>query len=208
MNENMWSRKSMVLVVSGPSGAGKKTVLDRVREHDTTLATSVSATTREPRPGEKEGDDYYFLSTEEFLEKVEANEFLEHAEVHGELYGTLKKEIERFLSPETDVILELDVQGAAAVRELYADAVLVFIVPPQFDALTDRLANRGSEDAEDVATRLETARDEWQRMDEFDYIVVNDKLEDAVADVEAVIRAERCRSRRRVLNTDEGDTET
>jgi len=194
------------MVVAGPSGTGKKTVLDQVRAADKMLASSVSATTRLPRPDEQDGREYYFLSKQEFLDRVEAGDFVEYAEVHGNLYGTLKSELVRLRGTELDTVLELDVQGAVAVRELYPDAILIFIAPPRFEVLAERLARRGSENARTVARRLDTARVELGRMDEFDYIVVNDKLDEAVADVKSIIRAERCRAKRRLSKLKIGDT--
>ncbi len=206
MSEPSAETGSMLMVVAGPSGTGKKTVLDQVRAADKMLASSVSATTRSPRPDEQDGREYYFLSKQEFLDRVEAGDFVEYAEVHGNLYGTLKSELVRLRGTELDTVLELDVQGAVAVRELYPDAILIFIAPPRFEVLAERLARRGSEDARTVARRLDTARVELGRMDEFDYIVVNDKLDEAVADVKSIIRAERCRAKRRLSKLKIGDT--
>lgn len=208
MNQYCCGTNSMTIVVAGPSGAGKHTVLDRVMKNDPRLVCSVSATTREPRSGEEDGRDYQFMSRQDFIARVEADEFIEYAEVHGELYGTLKKELERLRGLDCDPILELDVQGAAAARSLCSPVVMIFVAPPRFNVLEDRLARRGSEDSETVAIRLETARREMKRLNEFDYIVVNDELDEAVTDMEAIIRAERCRVERHHVNVHEGDCRT
>jgi len=200
------SRRNVLFVVAGPSGAGKKAVLDRVRAEDSGLVYSVSATTRSPRPGEVEGREYYFMTPEEFSTTAEAGEFLEYADVHGHLYGTLESEVDRLLATGKDIVLEVDVQGAEAVREKYPEAVLVFIVPPCFEVLRERLARRGSEDAESLERRIETARNEWRQQHKFDCIVVNDKLDDAVAEVQKIIRDERCRSDRQKQKVSEGET--
>ncbi len=200
------SRRNVLFVVSGPSGAGKKAVLDGVSAEDSGLVYSVSATTRSPRAGEIEGREYYFMTSDEFSTTAEAGEFLEYANVHGELYGTLKSEVDKLLATDMEIVLELDVQGAEAVRAKYPEAVLVFIVPPRFEVLRERLASRGSEDAESLERRLETARNELRQKDIFDYIVVNDKLDDAVAEVQKIIRDERCRSDRQKQKVCEGET--
>ena len=200
------SSRNVLFVVAGPSGAGKKVVLDRVRAEDSGLVYSVSATTRSPRPGEVEGREYYFMTPGEFSTTAEAGEFLEYADVHGQRYGTLESELDRLLAAGMDVVLEVDVQGAAAVRRKYPEAVSVFIVPPRFEVLRERLASRGSEDAESLERRIETARNELRQKDKFDYIVVNDKLEDAVAEVQRIIRDERCRSDRQKQKVCEGET--
>jgi len=193
-------RDPVLFVIAGPSGAGKKTILDRVRAADPGLAYSVSATTREPRTDEQHGREYYFMSREEFLSAVADDRFIEHAEVHGELYGTLESQIDKLTACGKDVILELDVQGAEAVRRKYSGAVLVFVIPPKFEVLRERLTARGSENAASTARRIETARAELRQLDKFDYVVVNDKLEDAVSDLLAIICAERCRSSRQKLD--------
>jgi len=199
-------RQNVLLVVAGPSGAGKKAVLDRVRAEDSGLVYSVSATTRSPRPGEKEGREYYFMTPDQFSTTVRAGEFLEHAEVHGNLYGTLESEVDRLLATGMDVVLEVDVQGVETLRKKYPEAVSVFIVPPHFEVLRERLASRGSEDAQSLERRIETARNEWLQKDKFDHIVVNDNLDDAVTEVENIIRDERCRANRQKQKICEGET--
>ena len=200
------SRRNVLFVVAGPSGAGKKAVLDGVRTENSRLVYSVSATTRSPRVGEVEGREYYFMTPDEFRTTARSGGFIEYAEVHGEMYGTLESELDRLLASGMDVILEIDVQGADAVRKKYPEAVLVFVVPPRFEVLRERLASRGSENAESLERRLETARNELCQKDKFDYIVVNDKLDDAVAQMQKIIRDKRCRSDRQKQKVCKGET--
>jgi len=184
-----------VFIVSAPSGAGKHTILRQAMERDPNLEYSISATTRRPRPGEKNGKEYYFMDRTEFMRRVEADEFDEWAEVHGNLYGTLRTELMRRTASGKDVILELDVQGMRNFKAVRKDAVTIFIMPPSLAELERRLRLRGANDEEDLALRLCNARAEIAAKDAFDYVVVNDKIEDAVADFLAIIRARRCRSR-------------
>jgi guanylate kinase len=186
--------EGIVFVVSAPSGAGKRTILERVIPADPRLGYSVSATSRPPRPGEVDGRDYHFLTREEFERRREAGEFVEWAEVHGNLYGTLRSELERLTASGRDVVLEVDVQGMRNLLESGLDPVTIFVVPPSLEELETRLRGRGSEKPEDVALRLRNAREEMAARHSFDYIVVNDDLERAVADLQAIVRAERCRS--------------
>jgi len=185
----------VLLVISAPSGAGKLTLLNKVRESQAgSFVTTVSATTRSPRTGEEHGRDYYFLSREEFELKREAEEFVEWAEVHGNLYGTLFSELDRCLATGKDVILELDVQGMESLKEIRHDVVTVFLMPPSLEVLENRLRNRGTDEDDVIALRLKNASDEMAQRHGFDYIVVNDKIEQAASDLEAIIRAERCRA--------------
>lgn len=190
----MNKRKGSLFIITGPSGAGKGSVLSRVLPSLENVFLSVSATTREPRPGEEDGVNYYFISRERFDEMVERGELLEHAEYVGNCYGTPEGPVNRRLEDGQDVILEIEVQGALIVKEKRPDAVLVFIVPPSFDILERRLRNRGTEAEEVVEKRLQKARAECAHMDDYDFIVVNDLLDDAVRDLSAIITAERCRS--------------
>lgn len=183
-----------LFVISAPSGAGKNAVLNEVLARDSGVEVSVSATTRAPRPGEKDGEDYFFLSREDFLARRSAGEFAEWAEVHENLYGTLKKELTRRLASGKDVIMELDVQGMFNVKELYPGAVSVFIVPPSFEVLEERLRKRGTNTEDDILVRLRNAREEMAAQGAFDYVVVNGDLAEAVADMLAIVRAERCRN--------------
>jgi guanylate kinase len=149
----------------------------------------VSATTRRPRPGETHGQDYWFLSDEEFEDKVRAGDFVEHAEYSGRRYGTLRSELQTRGSAGRPVLLEIEVQGARQVREALPETVQVFIAPPSRDALRARLIGRGTDDPEQVARRLDTAQRELEAQGEFTHVVVNDRLEDAVAELEAIVRA-------------------
>jgi guanylate kinase len=149
----------------------------------------VSATTRRPRPGETHGADYWFLSEEEFDERVRAGEFVEHADYSGRRYGTLRSELETRGSAGRPVLLEIEVQGARQVREAMPDTVQVFIAPPSTEALRARLIGRGTDDPEQIARRLQTAERELAAQDEFTHVVVNDRLEDAVSELERIVRA-------------------
>jgi guanylate kinase len=184
-----------VFVVSAPSGAGKHAVLHRVLSGDPNAVYSISATTRPPRAGEQDGRDYHFIDRAAFMRRREASEFVEWAEVHGHLYGTLHVELERRITSGKDVILQIDVQGMRNLKNLRPDAVAVFIMPPSLEVLEQRLRSRGTNDDRDIALRLENARREIDAANEFDYVIVNNKLDDAVADMQAIIRAERCRNR-------------
>jgi guanylate kinase len=167
-------------------------------EQDSHLTLTVSATTRAPRPGEKEGQDYYFLARDEFERRIAAGEFAEWAEVHGNLYGTLGSELDRHTALGEDVVLELDVQGMRSLKAMMPDAVTTFIMAPSLEELENRLRRRGTNDDEDIGLRLENARAEMAARSEYDYIVVNDTLAEAVADMAAVVRAERCRADRQL----------
>ena len=172
-------RTPRLFVVSGPSGAGKDTLLARVREQRPDLGLTVSATTREPRPGEVDGVSYHFLTDEEFDRRVAAGEFLEWANVHGHKYGTLRSEVDRNLAAGRSVILEIDVQGALSVRAIYPAAVLVFIEPPSMEVLEQRLRGRGTEDEADLELRLKDAAGEMALAPRYDERIVNDDLEGA-----------------------------
>ena len=188
--------RGILFVVSGPSGSGKHTVLRRVMEGDAHLAYSISATSRAPRPGEVDGRDYYFLDAAEFGKRVEAGEFAEWAEVHGNLYGTLRVELTRRLADGSDVALAIDVQGMRNLRALETGVVTVFVMPPSLAVLEQRLRGRGANDEADIALRLANARREMAVCGSFDYIVVNDGVDEAVADLRAITRAERRRAHR------------
>ena len=188
--------RGIVFVISAPSGAGKHSILHPILGQDPNIEYSISATTRPPREGEQDGRDYHFLDEAEFRRRLEAGEFAEWAVVHGHLYGTLHGELDRRIGSGKDVVLEIDVQGMRNLRRMRPDAVTVFIMPPSLEALAQRLRGRGANDEADIALRVENARSEMAAANEYDYIVVNDKLEDAIADMEAIIRAERRRTRR------------
>ena len=176
------SRTPRLFVVSGPSGVGKGTLVSRVRDQRPDLGLTVSATTRQPRPGEVDGTSYYFLSVEDFEQRVAAGEFLEWANVFGNRYGTLRSEVDRNLDAGKSVILEIDVQGALNVRKLMPEAVLVFIEPPSFEALESRLRGRGTEEEEVVQVRLKTAKGELELAPSYDERIVNDDLQEATSE--------------------------
>ncbi len=182
----------MIFVVSGPSGCGKSTLIGLARRDLAGLAFSVSHTTREPRPGEKDGVDYHFVGEPAFRRMIREGRFVEWAEVHGHLYGTSKAEIAR-RGRGGDLILDIDVQGARQVREKIPGAVFIFVMPPVFAELRRRLEHRKSDSPRDIARRLKNAAGEVRAYAEFEYVVVNDKLETAAAELAAVIAAVRCR---------------
>jgi guanylate kinase len=179
-----------VFVVTGPSGVGKGTLIRGLRERVPDLELSVSATTRAPRPGEQDGVDYHFLDGADFERRAEAGDFVEHAEYAGNRYGTLRSELERHTAAGRPVVLEIEVQGARQVRAALPDAVQVFIAPPSRDALRARLVGRGTDAPEQVDARLRTAEEELQAQPEFGHVVVNDRLEDAVSELERIVRSE------------------
>ena len=181
----------LVLVLCGPSGAGKSTLITRLEAQLPELAFSVSYTTRPPRMGEVHGQDYAFVEPEEFTRRRDAGEFLEHAVVHGNLYGTHRGHVEGLAQGGAVVVLDIDVQGARQVRETDADIVFVFVMPPSFEELERRLRSRAT-DAEDVILRrLGVARSEMADAPRFDYVVVNDDVAQATSDLAAIVRAER-----------------
>ena len=194
------ANKGILFVLSAPSGGGKSTILKQVMSDLPGLVFSVSHTTRAPRPGEQDGRDYHFVSREDFkaIRDKQPSGFLEWAEVHGNMYGTSRDEVEKHLQAGMDVVLDIDVQGAMQVRKT-SDPVMVFIVPPSLSELERRLRGRGTESEENIALRLENARDELGYKDIYDYLVVNDILPEAIESLRAVIIAERLR-RLRFLN--------
>ena len=180
-----------VFVITGQSGVGKGTLIERLLERIPELELSISATTREPRPGEVDGRDYHFLSPEEFRRRLEAGDFLEHAGYSGNYYGTLREEVERRVAKCHSVVLEIEVQGARQVRDaLGDDAVLIFIAPPDEAMLRERLEGRGTDSAEDIEQRLRTAEVELAARAEFPLEVVNDDLQKAASDLEGLVRDE------------------
>jgi guanylate kinase len=180
-----------VFVITGPSGVGKGTLIEQLLERVPELELSVSATTREPRPGELEGRDYHFLSPEEFRRRLEAGDFLEHASYSGNYYGTLRSEVERRLAEGRSVVLEIEVQGARQVRDaLRDDAVLIFIAPPDEAVLRERLEGRGTDSAEAIEQRLRTAEVELAARSEFPLEVVNDDLQKGASELEKLVRDE------------------
>jgi guanylate kinase len=184
-------RPGNLIVVSAPSGAGKSSLVRDVLSRVERLRYSISVTTRKPRGDERHGVDYYFVSEAEFLAMRERGEFLEWAEVHGNFYGTLKKAVEEMLASGDDVILDLDVQGAASIQSLRPDAVTVFLLPPSRHVLEERLRARGSDSPRELSRRLRNAAAEVRRFSSFKYIIVNDDRARARASLEAIILAER-----------------
>jgi guanylate kinase len=181
-------------VISGPSGAGKSTIIRQVLKEVGHLSYSVSHTTRSPREKEVEGVDYHFVDRETFQEMIRGEDFLEWAQVYDDFYGTSRSELHRRLGTGTDVILDVDVQGAANVRAGVPEAVLIFVLPPSLEVLEDRLRRRGTNTEESVRTRMEKALREIGECRKYDYIVFNDELEEAVRRVRSIILSERCRS--------------
>jgi guanylate kinase len=177
-----------VFVITGPSGVGKGTLIRTLRERVPELALSVSATTRPPRPGERDGAEYFFLSDDEFQRRVDEGAFVEHARYSGRRYGTLRSELDRHLDAGEPVVLEIELQGARQVRETMPEAVQIFILPPSEDALRARLVGRGDTSPEDMQKRLAVARDELAARGEFHHFIVNDRLEDAAAELVALVR--------------------
>jgi guanylate kinase len=177
-----------VFVITGPSGVGKGTLIELLLERIQELELSVSATTREPRSGEVDGRDYHFLTPEEFRERLEAGEFLEHASYSGNYYGTLREEVERRLSRGRSVVLEIEVQGARQVRDAMPEAVLIFIAPPDEGVLRDRLEGRATDSSDAIEQRLRTAEVELAARSEFPHVIVNDELQTAATELEELVR--------------------
>lgn len=190
----------MLVVISGPSGVGKSTVVRRLLKIHPELKVSISSTTRPPRPGEIHGQHYYFITQEEFDLRVKQNQFLEWAKVHGSYYGTPRQFIENELSKGEVVVLEVDVQGAASIKRIVEEkklkfsVVFIFLIPPSVDILAFRLKKRKTEDEEVVNYRLRAAIAELQVMEKYDYIVVNDKVEPAADKIKAIINVEKERT--------------
>ncbi len=199
-------KKGTLLVLSGPSGAGKSTVIKLLMEQRGNIYFSVSFTTRKPREGEQEGVNYHYVSNEAFERMVQADEFLEHAGYVDHYYGTSRKLIESHLNAGEDVILDIEVQGAAIIREKRPDAVLCFLIPPSFEELSRRLHSRQSESEAVIQDRLNRAREEYKQIRNYDYLVVNDQPQNAVDELSAIMAAAACRVSRR-LNDIEGVNE-
>ena len=178
------------IILSAPSGGGKTTIARELLRRRADVGYSVSCTTRAPRPGEEEGRDYYFLSTEEFARRRARGDFAESAEVHGRFYGTLRAEVERVLASGRHVLMDIDVHGAAQFAAAFPASVLVFLLPPSAAVLRSRLVGRMTEDGETLRRRLRTSRAEIEAVGSYEYVIVNDDLERALRDVSAVIDAE------------------
>lgn len=188
--------RGILFIISSPSGGGKGTLIREVLQTVPNIGYSVSFTTRQKREGEENGKHYNFVSHEEFENLIKQGEFLEYAEVHGNYYGTSKRQVEREISIGRDIILEIDVQGADAIREKVADSIGIFILPPSFEVLRERLITRQTESTDTLVVRLGNSLDEVKEYSKFDYVIINDELEKAVSDLKAIIYAERCKSNR------------
>ncbi len=186
--------QGVLLVLSGPSGAGKGTICQKLRENRNDLSYSVSATTRAPRKGEVDGKDYFFLTIDRFKEMIANDEMLEYAEIYGNYYGTPRSYVMNILDQGRDVVLEIDPQGALQIKKRFPDAVFVFIVPPSLDELTKRIYKRGTDSEEVIKRRLSAATSELAYASKYDYIIVNDEVEKASKKVSNIIDAERNRA--------------
>lgn len=182
--------KGLPVIISAPSGSGKSTIAARLIQEIPGAVLSVSCTTRPPRPGETDGEHYYFFKTDEFKRQIKSGGFLEWAEVHGHYYGTPLARLKEQLEKGKDVIMTIDVQGALAVKRLFPKGVYIFLIPPSWEALKERLASRDADDAKSIKIRLANARKELSYLSHYDYLVINDDLGRAVSDVGAILRAE------------------
>ncbi|KUO69825.1 MAG: guanylate kinase [Clostridia bacterium BRH_c25] len=189
--------KGLLIVISGPSGAGKGTICrELLHGYSENLELSVSATTRKPREGEVEGVNYFFMEKQEFIKMVEDGEFIEYAKVHDNYYGTPKKYVMDKLEEGKNVILEIDVQGGMKLKHVFDEAVFVFIMPPSFKELRKRIEGRGTETEQDICKRMKNAYGEISYVYNYDYVVVNDDLRDAAGKINCILTAEKCRIKR------------
>ncbi|MCE5182740.1 MAG: guanylate kinase [Betaproteobacteria bacterium] len=187
-----------LFIVTAPSGAGKTSLVRALLENDSKIKLSISHTTRPPRPGEEDGKDYHFVTEPQFLEMLERGDFLESAQVYGNRYGTSQPWIENAMHSGTDILLEIDWQGAAQVRKIFPQAKGIFILPPSLESLLARLKGRGQDSDEVIARRLAAAREDIRHVEEFDYVIINDVFETALQDLIAVIRAQRLMANRQI----------
>lgn len=189
-------RKGLLIVLSGPSGAGKGTVCKALLARHPQIALSISCTTRLPRINEKEGVNYFFKSVTEFEELIRQDEFLEHACVYGNYYGTPKSFVASKLAQGSDVLLEIDVQGALKAKRIFPDGVFIFLVPPSMEELERRIRGRATESEEQIQTRLGKAKSEMAQLKRYDYVIVNDRIERVVEEIESIIEAEKLKVKR------------
>ncbi len=190
----MKQKRGQLIILSGPSGAGKGTICEAALNTIPNLRVSISATTRMPRGKEQNGVEYFFLSEETFREKIEEGAFLEYAKVHDHYYGTPKAHIVQMLDEGVNVILEIDVQGAAQIKEQMGYGITIFIAPPSLSELKERLVDRKTDSFEQIALRMKNAQLELKQAQNYDYIIVNRTVDRAVSDLAAILRAEQCRS--------------
>lgn len=186
-------KRGLLIVVSGPSGAGKDSVCNLVKEKCPNMWISISCTSREIRKGEEEGINYFYLTKEEFENRIKNNEFLEYATYNNNYYGTPLYKIEEKLNEGIDVVLVIEVQGALKVKKLYPDATFIFILPPSMEELKNRLVKRGTESPEKILERFKMAYKEINEMSKYNYVIVNDVLEDAALKMKSIMLSERCR---------------
>ncbi len=186
-----------LIIISAPSGTGKTTLVKEVQQRLHNIRASISYTSRPARTDEVNGKDYQFVTRQKFKSMITGEEFLEWAEVHGNLYGTSRETVQQMLNEGMDVILTIDVQGAAKTRRIFPDAISIFVLPPSYDALAERLDKRGSTQAEDLRLRMGNAQRELMQYVEYDYLIINDELEYAVREFKAIIVAARCRRAKR-----------
>ncbi|AMP20490.1 guanylate kinase [endosymbiont 'TC1' of Trimyema compressum] len=194
--------KNSLIVLSGPSGAGKGTLCKALIERNSSVHCAVSATSRDCRGAEIPGVSYHYIGREVFIKKITECAFLEYAEVYGNYYGTLKEEVFSMLEMGYDVILEIDIQGAMQIKENYKNAIFIFVMPPSFTELKNRIYNRGRDSMEDIEKRMEEVRRELNYISEYDYVVVNDEVDKAVDKMEAILMAEKCRLFKRTIDVD------
>ena len=196
-------RRGKTFIICGPSGVGKGTVVARLLASDPTLYFSVSATTRAPRPGEQDGKHYHFLTMEQFEQWIAEDQFLEHAQFVGNRYGTPQLYVDKAMEQGRDVLLDIEIQGAEQVHRKRPDAVRIYVAPPSWAELERRLIGRGTEDMERVRSRLERGKVEFAAAKDFDYFVINDTVDHAVSEIQAIMTAEHCRPDERITLIDQ-----